>query len=52
MSMTRGLAESVVLVTPHMGAHTAEAARAMGRLALRDLLAVLAGRPPHHPVIV
>jgi len=41
-----------VLVTPHIGAHTAEAARAMGRLALRDLLAVLAGRPPHHPVIV
>jgi len=41
-----------VLVTPHMGAHTAEAARAMGRLARRDLLAVLAGQPPHHPVIV
>jgi len=39
-----------VLVTPHMGAHTAEAARAMGQLALRDLLAVLTGRPPHHPV--
>lgn len=41
-----------VLVTPHIGAHTAEAARAMGRLALRDLLAVLAGRPPHHPVTI
>jgi len=41
-----------VLVTPHMGAQTAEAARAMGRLALHDLLAVLAGRPPRHPVIV
>jgi len=40
-----------VLVTPHIGAHTAEAARAMGQLALRDLLAVLAGRPPRHPII-
>lgn len=39
-----------VLVTPHAGAHTAEATVAMGRAALRDLLAVLAGQPPRYPV--
>jgi D-3-phosphoglycerate dehydrogenase len=40
-----------VIVTPHMGAHTAEAATAMGRIALEELLAVLAGRTPRFPVI-
>jgi phosphoglycerate dehydrogenase-like enzyme len=39
-----------VIVTPHSGAHTAEAATAMGRAALDDLLAVLSGREPRHPV--
>ena len=39
-----------VIVTPHAGAQTAEAGAAMGRLALDDLLAVLDGRPPRHPV--
>ncbi len=40
-----------VLVTPHMGAHTAEAATAMGRIALEELVAVLSGRPPRFPVV-
>ncbi len=39
-----------VIVTPHIGAHTAEATAAMGRGALQDLLTVLAGRPPLHAV--
>jgi D-3-phosphoglycerate dehydrogenase len=39
-----------VIVTPHMGPHTAEATTAMGRLALADLLAVLSGEAPAHPV--
>jgi D-3-phosphoglycerate dehydrogenase len=39
-----------VLVTPHIGAHTVEAATAMGRIALEELLAVLTGRPPRFPV--
>jgi D-3-phosphoglycerate dehydrogenase / 2-oxoglutarate reductase len=41
-----------VIVTPHMGAHTAEAATAMGRIALDELLAVLAGRTPRFAVEV
>jgi D-3-phosphoglycerate dehydrogenase len=41
-----------VIVTPHMGAHTAEAATAMGRIALDELLAVLAGQTPRFPVAV
>ncbi len=40
-----------VLVTPHMGAHTAEATSAMGRMALDELLAVLSGRPPRFPIV-
>jgi D-3-phosphoglycerate dehydrogenase / 2-oxoglutarate reductase len=40
-----------VIVTSHIGAHTAEARAAMGRLAMDDLLAVLGGRRPRHPVI-
>ncbi|HZO96783.1 MAG TPA: NAD(P)-dependent oxidoreductase [Gaiellaceae bacterium] len=43
------LARDDVLVTPHMGPHTAEATSAMGRTALADLLAVLSGRPPRFP---
>lgn len=39
-----------VLVTPHMGPHTAEATSSMGRIALEELLAVLSGRPPRFPV--
>ncbi len=39
-----------VLVTPHMGPHTAEATYSMGRIALEELLAVLSGRPPRFPV--
>jgi len=38
-----------VLVTPHMSPHTAEATTAMGRMALDELLAVLAGRAPNFP---
>lgn len=38
-----------VLVTPHIGPHTAEATTAMGRTALAELLAVLSGRPPRYP---
>jgi phosphoglycerate dehydrogenase-like enzyme len=43
-------AREEVIVTPHIGASTAEAARAMGRMAVQDLLAVLSGRPPRFPV--
>jgi D-3-phosphoglycerate dehydrogenase len=39
-----------VLVTPHMGPHTAEATSAMGAWALDDLLAVLSGRAPRYPI--
>ncbi|HWK26428.1 MAG TPA: NAD(P)-dependent oxidoreductase [Solirubrobacter sp.] len=39
-----------VLVTPHMGAHTDQAADAMGRGAVDACLAVLAGRRPDHLV--
>ena len=39
-----------VILTPHVGAQTDEAARAMGRMALDDLLAVLRGAEPRHPV--
>lgn len=41
-----------VLVTPHMGAGTEEAALAMGRTALEDLLAVLRGERPRFPVAI
>jgi D-3-phosphoglycerate dehydrogenase / 2-oxoglutarate reductase len=44
------LAREDVILTPHSGADTAEARAAMARLALDDLLAVLDGRPPRHPV--
>lgn len=39
-----------VIVTPHIGAHTAEAATTMGQMAVADLLAVLSGRPAKNPV--
>jgi D-3-phosphoglycerate dehydrogenase len=39
-----------VVVTPHLGAQTQEAVDAMGGLAVDGVLAVLAGRPPAHPV--
>ena len=39
-----------VLVTPHIGPHTAEATSAMGTMALDDLLAVLEGRAPRYPL--
>jgi D-3-phosphoglycerate dehydrogenase len=38
-----------VIVTPHTGSHTDEAVNRMGRMALQDCLAVLAGRRPAHP---
>lgn len=38
-----------VIVTPHMAAHTAEALRAMASV-VDDVLAVLNGKPPAHPV--
>jgi D-3-phosphoglycerate dehydrogenase len=44
------LARDDVLVTPHMGPHTAEATAAMGERALEDLLAVLSGQAPRYPV--
>lgn len=40
-----------VILTPHSGADTDEARAAMGRAALDDLLAVLDGRAPRHPVV-
>jgi D-3-phosphoglycerate dehydrogenase / 2-oxoglutarate reductase len=39
-----------VILTPHMGAHTDEAASAMGWMSLRDCLAVLRGEKPQHVV--
>lgn len=43
------LADRVVL-TPHLGAQTVEAVDLMGSMATDDVLAVLAGLPPAHPV--
>lgn len=39
-----------VVVTPHLGAQTVEAVDRMGSLAVADVLAVLAGSAPTHPV--
>lgn len=39
-----------VLLTPHSAAQTVQAIDTMGTMAVADVLAVLAGRPPHHPV--
>ena len=41
-----------VLVTPHIGPHTAEATKAMGRMALDELIAVLSGHSPRFAVAV
>jgi D-3-phosphoglycerate dehydrogenase len=48
--LTDDLADRVV-VTPHLGAQTREAVDTMGAVAVDDVLAVLAGRLPTHPVI-
>lgn len=40
-----------VIATPHMGAHTDGATRAMGRMALADCLAVLRGEAPRWQVV-
>jgi len=40
-----------VMVTPHIAAHTDQAATAMGEAAVRECLAVLDGRAPQHPVL-
>ena len=39
-----------VIITPHIGARTAESTVAMGRTAVRELLAVLSGETPRFPV--
>jgi phosphoglycerate dehydrogenase-like enzyme len=44
------LGRADVILTPHCGASTDEARAAMGRAALDDLIAVLDGRAPRHPV--
>ncbi len=41
-----------VIATPHAGAHSDSATKAMGEMALADCLAVLAGGQPAHPVII
>ena len=40
-----------VIATPHMGAHTDGATRAMGRGALNDCLAILRGEAPSHRLV-
>jgi D-3-phosphoglycerate dehydrogenase / 2-oxoglutarate reductase len=39
-----------VIATPHAGAHSDSATKAMGEMALADCMAVLAGGQPAHPV--
>lgn len=39
-----------VVVTPHLGAQTVEAVDRMGSMAVQEVIAVLAGRPPQCPV--
>lgn len=41
---------SRVVLTPHTAAQTIQAIDAMGSMATHDVLAVLAGQPPTHPV--
>ena len=49
--LTQGLAECRnAVLTPHLGSSTVETRTAMGDLAVDNLLAVLAGRPPLHSV--
>jgi phosphoglycerate dehydrogenase-like enzyme len=45
-----GALDNVVL-TPHTGAHTDHAVRAMGRVAVENCLAVLRGQAPPNPVV-
>lgn len=45
------LALPQVLATPHMAAHSDAATRAMGRMAVRDCLAVLRGEEPENKVV-
>jgi D-3-phosphoglycerate dehydrogenase len=47
--LAEDLADRVVL-TPHLGAQTVQAIDLMGAMAVDDVLAVLAGRSPAHPV--
>jgi glyoxylate reductase len=39
-----------VVLSPHLGSATDSARRAMGDIAVENVLSVLAGRPPHTPV--
>ncbi len=39
-----------VVITPHLGAQTVEAVDSMGSIAVADVIAVLAGQAPAHPV--
>lgn len=41
-----------VVLSPHAGAHTAEAAERMAEEAVQSVLDVLDGKPPRHPVRV
>jgi D-3-phosphoglycerate dehydrogenase len=47
--LTSELADRVI-VTPHLGAQTTQAVDNMGSLSLDDVIAVLAGSDPSHPV--
>ena len=40
-----------VVVTPHMASHTQEATRRMAMTVVSDVLAVLEGQAPKHPVV-
>ncbi len=44
------LADRVVL-TPHVATHTRDAVDRMSQIATDEVLTVLAGSPPHHPVV-
>lgn len=48
--LAQDLADRVV-ITPHTGAQTIEAVDRMGAAAVADVLAVLHGQPPRHPVL-
>ncbi len=39
-----------VVITPHLGAQTVEAVDSMGSIAVADVIAVLDGRAPAHPI--
>jgi D-3-phosphoglycerate dehydrogenase len=42
--------EGLVVITPHIGAQTVEAVDRMGSAATADVIAVLSGSDPAHPV--